>query len=228
MTMRSLAELVDRHEPGLDLVQSWAEESKRAVEFLPRVAERAEKALLAVQVTTRSPMGALAYGTGGVLVDGGWVRVLGGGGERLPGIDEWNRFDEQGAMHRFRGAMIVGWDILGGFFALNSGAFGEELGHVFYFPPDTLEWESLDRGYSDWLCFLFSGDLDRFYETERWPGWQAEIAGVSGEKGIHVVPPLFTEGPPIGERSRAPVPLEELWGMYVRDEQPPSRVTNEE
>jgi hypothetical protein len=216
--VRPLQDLIDSNDPGIDLVRDWVREAARPVEFLPRSSERSEVALLAMQVTTRSPMGALTYETGGLLVDTRWVRVLGGGCERLPGIDQWNRFDEQGAMHRFPGALIVGWDALGGFFAVNGGAFGGELGHVFYFAQDTLEWESLERGYSDWLCFLFSGDLAGFYEDQRWSGWEGEVAQVPGDRGISVAPPLFTKGPPIGERSRRSVPLEELWGMFVREE----------
>lgn len=38
-----------------------------------------ETALLATQVTTRSPMGAVVYHTGGILVDHGWIRILGAG-----------------------------------------------------------------------------------------------------------------------------------------------------
>jgi hypothetical protein len=212
--MRPLEDLIDTSDPGIDVVRQWAAEGSRSVEFLPRTAERAEAALLALQVTTRSPMGALAYGSGGLLVDGGWVRVLGGGGDRLPGIEAWNQFDDQGVLHRLPGAIVVGWDVLGGFFALNGGALEGELGHVFYFAPDTLAWESLDRGYSGWLRFLFLGDLGAFYGDQRWPGWEAEVAELPGDRGIHVVPPLVAEGPPVGERSRRPVPLEELWGLH--------------
>jgi hypothetical protein len=216
--VRPLEDLIDENEPGLDLVRGWIAEGSRSVELLPRSAERSEAALVALQVTTRSPMGALSYGTGGLLVDEGWVRVLGGGWERLPGIDVWNRLDREGAKHRYPGALIVGWDVLGGFFALNGGAFAGKPGDVFYFAQDTLEWEGLERGYSDWLQFLFRGDLNGFYGDQRWPGWEAEIAPLAGDEGLNVYPFLSAQGPPVAERHRRPVPLEEIWSMFVRDE----------
>ena len=217
--VRPLKELIDNGEPGIDLVREWAGEAVGSVEFLPRSAGRSESALLALQVTTRSPMGALTFETGGLLVDSGWIRVLGGGCERLPGIDQWNRFNDRGATHRFPSALIVGWDVLGGFFALNGGAFAGELGHVFYFAQDTLGWESLERGYSDWLCFLFSSNLTGFYGDQRWPGWETEVAQLAGERGISVYPPLCAQGPPIAQRHRGSVPLEEIWTMFVRDDE---------
>jgi uncharacterized protein DUF2625 len=217
--MRLLEDLINTAEPGLELVQEWAREGTNPVEFLPRDLESSERALLALQVTTRSPMGALVYETGGLLVDRGWVRVLGGGGERLPALDTWNRCERGPAGHRLPGALIVGWDVLGGFFALNGGSLGEELGQVYYFAQDCLEWESLGRGYSDWLCFLFAGDLDEFYGDQRWPGWEEEISGLARDRGISVQPPLCAQGPRVGERSRAAVPLEEIWSMFVRSEE---------
>jgi hypothetical protein len=51
-----------------------------------------ERALVGLQVTSQSPLGAIALETGGLLVDHGWIRVLGGGSPRLPrAIHEWNR-----------------------------------------------------------------------------------------------------------------------------------------
>ena len=43
--------------------------SSRSVEILSTERERAEGALVAMQVTTRSPLGALALETGGLLID---------------------------------------------------------------------------------------------------------------------------------------------------------------
>jgi len=36
------------------------------------------------------------------------------------------------------------------FFALDTGRFGQ-TGHVYYFAPDTLEWESTELAYSGFL-----------------------------------------------------------------------------
>ena len=60
-------------------MQQWVAEATNPVEVLPppEGAIR-EKALVDSQVTTRSSMGAIIYETGGILVDHGWLRFLGG------------------------------------------------------------------------------------------------------------------------------------------------------
>jgi hypothetical protein len=80
-----------------------------------------------------------------------------------------------------------------------------------YFAPDSCEWESLGRGYSDFLEFCLLGDLARFYESFRWPGWQEEIATLGGSQALIIYPFLSAKGPPIGERSRSPGPIEEIY-----------------
>ncbi|MBF9219909.1 DUF2625 domain-containing protein [Hymenobacter sp. BT662] len=208
--MRPLTELINNQDPGWPLVQDWIAAAENDVRLLPKTAARAESALLAAQVTTRSPMGAVVYETGGILVDNGWLRILGSGS---PGLNRdlmgWNK-DKQA------GLLLIADDALGGFFALNGGAFGQEsLGEIFYLAPDNLEWEPLDIGYSDFLVFCFSGDLEKFYDGMRWKGWQAEVAQLSGDQGINCVPFLFTEeGQDLNKVSRKAVPIAELWGLH--------------
>lgn len=49
------------------------------MEILPRDPAAAEAELVKTQVTTRSVMGAVVYETGGILIDRGWLRILGSG-----------------------------------------------------------------------------------------------------------------------------------------------------
>jgi Protein of unknown function DUF2625 len=67
---------------ALPLIRQWAIDSPLQVEFVPPAPESARRALETLQVSTRSPLGALAFHTGGVLLDHGWLRVLGSGSER--------------------------------------------------------------------------------------------------------------------------------------------------
>jgi len=209
-TMRPLTELINAQDPGWPLVQTWIKESKNNVRVLPRTMARADSALLAAQVTTRSPMGALVYETGGILVDNGWLRILGSGSTALNrDLMGWNE-------NKQAGMLLVADDVLGGFFALNVGAFGQaSLGTIYYLAPDNLEWEPLDFGYSDFLIFCFSGNLAKFYDGMRWNGWQQEVAKLDGNQGISCVPFLFTEeGKDISKVSRKPVPIAELWRLH--------------
>ena len=158
-------------------------------------------------------MGAIAHGTGGMLIDDGWVRVLGAGCARLPrSLSDWNGV---GAAPRLADALLVGDDAIAGFFAVNGGRFGPQLGTVHYLAPNTLQWESLRLTYSQWLRWLFTGDLQTFYAAGRWEGWRDEVRGLAGDRAISVYPFLSAAGPPVSERSRRAVPIEELWGLLV-------------
>lgn len=89
--MRALDELIDTNEPGWALIEEWLKEAKNSYEILPRDESRAQSELLGLQVTTRSPMGALVYGCGGIVIDGGWLRLLGSGCEQMKrGIYSFN------------------------------------------------------------------------------------------------------------------------------------------
>ena len=81
--MRALDELIDTNEPGWALIEEWLREAKNDYEILPRDESRAQKELLGLQVTTRSPMGALVYECGGIVIDKGWLRVFGSGCEQM-------------------------------------------------------------------------------------------------------------------------------------------------
>jgi hypothetical protein len=213
---RSLAELVATNDPALPLLQSWMESATNRVELLPVEPPAGERTLLALQVTLRSMLGAIAFHTAGLLVDDGWLRILGAGGSRLPrDLATWNGVAT--GTHRLLGAMLVADDALGGFFAINGGAFEGPAGHVWYLAPDTLAWEDLGMGYSDWVHWALTGDLAGFYESMRWPGWQGEIHTLDSSTGISVYPFLFTAGETIEHRSRRPVPIEELWGLHAID-----------
>lgn len=210
MQTRPLLALINIQDPGWPLVQGWIETAKNKVQVLPKTAAQANRTLLAAQVTTRSPMGAVVYETGGILVDNGWLRILGSGS---PGLSRdlmgWNKDKQQGLL-------LIADDILGGFFALNGGAFGQNtLGKIYYLAPDTLEWEPLDFSYSDFLVFCFSGNLDKFYNGLRWKDWQQEIAEIDGTQGLFCLPPLFTkEGKDLNKVNRKAIPIAELWGLH--------------
>jgi hypothetical protein len=207
--MRPLEELLS-DDPAWPLVQQWIGDAANKVEVLPARDPQRATALTELQVTTRSTMGAVVYETGGLLVDGGWLRILGSGHPRLPrSVPAWNRiaWSEPG---QGDGVLLVADDVLGGFFALNGGALDGELEHVHYFAPDTLEWESLERGYTDFLAWAFKGDLAQYYEGQRWSGWEEEVAALPGDEAFSIYPFLWAAGPPIAERARKPVPVAEL------------------
>jgi len=216
--MRTLEELINKEEPAWDLIQEWLQEAINSYEVLPRDAKRAETELLNAQITTRSPMGAILYETGGILINGGWIRLLGSGCERLDrGMFQWNKgktFEDYGQPPAF---LLVADDILGGFFAINGGAFGQDdLGQIYYLAPDTLSWEPMNCGYSEFVCWTLEGDIDLFYEPYYWKGWQEEVPKLNGNQVFSFFPFLWTkEGQQIEAVSRKVVPIEESYRLTM-------------
>jgi hypothetical protein len=218
--LKQFEELFDREEPGWPLVQEWIAEAKNPVEVLapPNDALR-ETALVHTQVTTRSPMGAVIYETGGIFVDYGWIRILGSGHPRLPrSAPDWNwkrSFHVSGERPSF---FLCGDDAVGGFFAIDGGGLGVEAGKVCYFAPDSLRWENTKLGYSQFLTWCFQGDLATYYQTARWPNWQEDVTRLGGDQVFGIYPFLFCEGPPVAERSRKPLPITEIYDLHVGEQ----------
>jgi len=161
-------------------------------------------------------MGAIIYETGGILIDSGWLRILGSGHPRLPRtLPGWNAVRTTSGDEKSPPFLLVADDVLGGFFAINGGGLGEVRGNVYYFAPDTLAWEDLDRGYSDFIRWCLMGDIAKFYEGYRWSTWESDVEALPGDRGYMILPLLATRGPAIDERHRGSVPLAELYGMFV-------------
>ncbi|MBV8249595.1 MAG: DUF2625 domain-containing protein [Comamonas sp.] len=208
--MRALEELLDHRDPALPLIEAWASQASLPVELLPPSADR-DAVLLELQVTTRSPLGAMAHGSGGILVDGGWLRMLGSGHPRLGrNLAVWNR-------ERSDGFLLVADDVVGGFFAVNGGAFGEDLGVIHYLAPDTLAWESLGMGHTAFMQWAFSDGLRAFYRDLRWEGWEAEVAALDGDSCFSFYPFLFTEQGSTQTSSRRPVPVAEQYAFLSQE-----------
>ena len=214
--VRTLRDLVDRNHDAWPAVEAWCEAAKRPVAILERDQAAAEATLLAAQVTTRSTMGAIAYSSGGLAVDGGWLRILGSGHPRMGGgLREWNESLGGTSLDPPLGeALLVAYDAIGGFFALNGGRWPDQARSVRYLAPDTHDWSSLEVGYSGLVEWAMSERLDDFYKGLRWPGWETDVAAIGPDAALSIYPPLGFEKDPIAERDRRAVPARELWSFH--------------
>ncbi|HET7258709.1 MAG TPA: DUF2625 domain-containing protein [Candidatus Acidoferrum sp.] len=215
---RSIEELLATEEPAWPMVQQWIQAAHNSVEVLPADEAAGREALLEAQVTLRSPMGAVVYHTGGILVDHGWLRLLGCGHPKLPRtMPEWNRGRSTDAAGTSLGFWLVADDAVGGFYALNGGAFGPGSGEVFYFGPDALHWEPMNgMNYSQFIVWSLSEALARFYSAMRWPGWEAEVSSLGGDRALSFYPFLWNkEGKDVAKCSRKPGPVEEVYSLNV-------------
>jgi hypothetical protein len=139
-----------------------------------------------------------------------------------PTLLNWNDWlaasenESNGLVPGLQNALVVAYDVVGGFFVVNGGAFDGEQGSIYYLAPDSLEWEALNLSYSGLLNWACDGDLASFYGDMRWQGWEREVAQLDGGTGISIYPPLWANREtPVSERPRRPVPACELWGMEL-------------
>ncbi|UIR54597.1 DUF2625 domain-containing protein [Sphingobacterium sp. SRCM116780] len=213
--MKTLKELINKKEPGWDLVKGWMKSAKNNFEILPRNPKKADEELLRVQISTKSPMGAIIFETGGILIDKGWLRILGSGSHKLNrGMMEWNKNKTYVHEGEKGGFLLIADDILGGYFAINAGELGDEIGKIYYFAPDTLKWESLGCGYSDFVNWSLNGDIALFYKTFKWNGWEKEVQEVDGNQVFSFFPNLWTkEGKDLNQVSRKLISVEEHFNL---------------
>jgi len=222
--MKTLRDLIETSEPAWPLVLKWMRDASRPVEALPPSRPANEDVLVALQVTVRSPMGAIVYESGGVLVDHGWLRILGSGHARLSrSLSAWNAGREQSFL-------LVADDVVGGFFAVDGGGLGIRPGQVAYWAPDTLRWEGLDMSFSDFVQWTMSKDLASFYELYRGPDWERRIKAISGDQAFLIYPLPIMKGPAYHVREWRVVPVAELYGLeqdvaaQVRDLPPGTKI----
>lgn len=111
-------------------------------------------------------------------------------------------------------AVNVLFKLLGGAYAINAGLFGDNIKQVYYFVPDTLEWEQSHDSYSQFLQWLANGDIDEYYSNMRWRDWKKEVKVLKGDQGISVFPYLWTkQGKNVEENHRQAMPMKEIWGI---------------
>ncbi len=137
--------------------------------------------------------------TGGIVIDN-WIRIYGSGKydfyRKNTSLSEW-------------GALIVAEDIVGGLFSLDGN------GIINYFAPDSLQWESLDIKYSQFIQWAMSKErVDKYYETFRWDGWEKDSAMLSSIQGIICIPPLWTKESKTGFLTKT-APMHEILGLQL-------------
>nr|WP_255723974.1 DUF2625 domain-containing protein [Terrimonas ginsenosidimutans] len=211
---RPLEELIIAQAPGWTVVKQMIDSATNKVEVLPADSVRARTALYDLQMNSQTPLGAVTLNTGGILVDHGWIRILGSGSAKFErGIMEWHRklYPAQNP-----GYIIVADDAIGGFYLENGGGLGDDIGKIYYFSPDNLEFEPMSLGYSAFLSFCFNGDLENYYKGYRWKTWKKDVSALAGDKIFNFSPMLWSkEGKEIEKNARKAIPAEEQYFLNL-------------
>lgn len=223
--MRRADELVTPEDDAWPEIEARIDQSELTVEVLPGDPHEGRACLEKLGITTASPLGAVVYHTGGLLIDHGWTRLLGGtasGG--LPGLAEANGLISGEDTRDRAPSLLVGWDVLGGAILVN-GSDAAALrrpgkpGAVQHFHVDHLDWSGVGERnwkYGKYLAYLLSPFSRRMNEFDRWPGWEGEVEAVPLDCGLSVYPfPWSTEArEDMASTSRRPVAIAELFSRH--------------
>ncbi len=119
---RSVQQLVEIAVPAWPEVVDAVAAAPAQVEVLSVERADAERALHRPQVTAASYLGAIVLNSGGLLIDHGWLRILGGGTSQLPDVAEASPMPrDEDPEPTPPPWLIVAYDVLGGRFAINGG-----------------------------------------------------------------------------------------------------------
>ncbi|MNJ47395.1 hypothetical protein D3C77_425530 [compost metagenome] len=215
MTHRAVEQLIDAEHDAWVECKSLLSEGSNELTILDIPTTLGEQTLYNIQVTTRSYLGAIAYKTGGILVDYGWIKLLGSAHPKVYGdLTSWNGLSEAATLPVIEGIFMIAYDVSGGFFALNGGRL-EEANTVFYFAPDCLEWEDTELSYSEFIQWLAEGDLGLFYETCRFDGWKEVVLGLEPEQVLSYYPPLWTKEGSGSTSDKRTISIAEAWRVVT-------------
>ena len=209
--MKTLEQLVARERSALPvLLQALRDPTANPCEVLPPEKGLAAETLVEMQRGTDTFLGMIAFHTGGLSFHHGFLRVLGSGAGPVRNLRRWSRVT--GALDE--GYALIADDVLGGFFALNRGGFAADVEEgVFFLPPDRLEWQSLDVGYSEFLNWCVAGDYAEFYGTLGWDDWKGVARPGWDEAWAFAPPPWTVQGPDLARAERTVVPVSEIWRL---------------
>jgi len=218
--IKTVDELINYADPGWKNVKKMIDSAVNKVDIMAVDTNAAREAIyqLQVEANPNSPLGGIVYSTGGLLVEGGWLRVLGSGSNKLTrSVSAWNKgktFDNPGETGPY---LLIADDALGGFFAINNGGLGSDRGRVYYLCPWTLQWDRLDMSYTDFLRFCFEGDFEEFYKPYMSKNWKYDVATLTADKCYNYTPPLWSkEGQKFTKSVRKHIPIEEQYNLNMQ------------
>jgi hypothetical protein len=211
--IRTAEELLHVDNPAWPGILATVETTQHPVQLLPANHEQGLQVLYQIQITTRSYLGALAYNCGGILVDDGWLRILGAGTHELPSLASVNGYVGTQVQNP-QGYFIIAYDVLGGIFAIDGGGLGINKGEVCYLPPELGSWGGLGISHADFTQWAIEGDtLPSFYEGFRWSKWKEDTQKLNLSSAFFFYPPLSTtEGRNLETSHHSPVPISQLLG----------------
>lgn len=106
--------------------------------------------------------------------------------------------------------LVVATDFWGGIFAINNGDFEGDETVIWYYAPDTLEWESLDIDYDHFVPWILCADFAQFHSSFVWDTFEETAQQMTDDDAILVYPFLWANECDIQSATKKIVPYIEL------------------
>ncbi|MDE6182009.1 MAG: DUF2625 domain-containing protein [Eubacteriales bacterium] len=132
----------------------------------------------------------------------GYLRILGG---NL--ITDYNEYIKEFYPGN---KLIVAVDIFGGIYAISNNDFIGDSEDIWYFAPDSLEWEDLEIDYTQLINWAGSKDMLDFYKSFMFKNINQLIKELDINEGILIYPFLWAEQCNIETAEKKIVSIKEL------------------
>ncbi len=165
-------------------------------------------------IDINSVLGVIVLYTQGISIEN-WIRVLGQKSNEHNGISQYNSEQVNVDDAIMKGMLMVAQDIAGGVFAINKSRFTEGIDQVWYFAPDTLEWECMDMNYGEFVAWLAQGNTNEFYESMRWETWENDCHNIDFDQVCLIYPFLWSNECDLRTATKKVVPFRELLGINM-------------
>lgn len=163
-------------------------------------------------ININSVLGVIVRYTAGICVDN-WIRVIGQRCNTHKGISQYNSEQISDVCILKMGMLMVAQDVVGGIFAINISRFVEGKKQVWYFAPDTLEWECLEMNYAEFIAWTAQGNTDEFYDSMRWETWKEDCKHADFDEACLIYPFLWSKECDLSTATKRIVPFKELEGI---------------
>ena len=190
-------------------IQELLCKSKYEITIFEGKKENGQNECKKLNIPDESVLASVVMNCNGIYVDN-WIRVLGQGSESRKGVLYYNTLVNDSCLE---GMFIVANDVVGGIYAINISRFQIEKSMIWYFAPDTLEWESLGMKYSDFIAWVVQGNINEFYEFMRWDNWRSDCKKVELNTCYLIYPFLWAKECDINSATKKIVLFDELMNL---------------
>ena len=106
--------------------------------------------------------------------------------------------------------VVVATDLWGGIFVIGNGDFEGHPARLWYYAPESLEWEQMDFNYTMFVEWIASGDVELYYDSWLWYGCEEELEQINSDKSVLMYPFLCSKEFDIATAKRYFVPYYEV------------------